>query len=273
MEWQNPYLLLFAIFAIIALFLVGHPVFSPDVADSAALAFDRSVDRDHLDHRRTRRASLDRSQSATSGRLRARPFPESRGNGLTRVYEAFDELRGQFGIGTKIGVVSAGRDGSVLAYPDQPLPTEPDVELMQTDGAATDLASAIMLANAVFPAGVSRHVVLISDGQQTKGSLEQAARAAAVHRCPYSCASNHRRTASGCPGDESSKLPNRASTKAPRSISPRRSKHRSLATARSGSLRTDSKSTAAMSLWKSAKPSGSPFADLRTSATSITIEL
>ncbi|MEM7010033.1 MAG: VWA domain-containing protein [Verrucomicrobiota bacterium] len=180
MVWQYPYVLLFAIFAIVALFLIdtrsSHPM-SPTrrrwlliirslgvILIVAALASPAWIVRSK---QQAVVFVLDHSQSLGE-------------NGLQRVYDAFDEMRGKFGMGTKIGVVSAGRDGEVLAYPDQQLPEDPDVELMQADGAATDLASAVTLANAVFPAGVSRHVVLISDGQETEGSLEQAARAAAV---------------------------------------------------------------------------------------------
>lgn len=180
MDWQHPYVLLLAIPALVLLFLFdarsSHPM-SPArrrwllvirslgvIAILAALASPAWIVRSR---QQAVVFVLDHSQSLGE-------------NGLKRVYDAFDSLRGQFGIGTKIGVVSAGREGSVLAYPDQELPDEPDVELMETDGAATDLAEAVTLANAVFPAGVSKHVVLITDGQETTGSLEQAARAAAV---------------------------------------------------------------------------------------------
>jgi len=101
--------------------------------------------------------------------------------GLERVYEAYDQLRAKTGSGVQTGVISAGREGAVLASPEQPLPElKPDAALMEKDGAATNLADAVTLAKSIFPAGTSRHIVLITDGQQTEGSLEEAAQSAAV---------------------------------------------------------------------------------------------
>ena len=40
---------------------------------------------------------------------------------------------------------------------------------------ALDLAQAVGLAKGIFPSGSSRHVVIVGDGQETTGSLEQMA--------------------------------------------------------------------------------------------------
>jgi len=42
------------------------------------------------------------------------------------------------------------------------------------------MQSAVEFAQALFPAGTSRHIVLIGDGHETRGSLIEAAREAAV---------------------------------------------------------------------------------------------
>lgn len=180
MDWQNPYIFLLAIPALALLVLFDarstHPMsplrrrwllvvrFLALVMIFAALSWPAWIVRSE---RQAVVFVLDHSQSLGQ-------------SGLDRVYASFDDLRKKFDSETQIGVVSAGIEGSVLAYPDQQLPEEPDVELMQSDGEATDLSSAVTLANAIFPAGVSRHIVLITDGQETAGSLENAAREAAV---------------------------------------------------------------------------------------------
>jgi len=51
---------------------------------------------------------------------------------------------------------------------------------MEKHGAQSNYASALDYARALFPAGTARHVVLIGDGHETRGSLRSAARAAAV---------------------------------------------------------------------------------------------
>ncbi len=51
---------------------------------------------------------------------------------------------------------------------------------MARDGAQSNYAGALEYARALFPAGTARHVVLVGDGQETRGSLRNAARAAAV---------------------------------------------------------------------------------------------
>ena len=52
--------------------------------------------------------------------------------------------------------------------------------LTQVDGKATDLAAAIRLASASFPAGKGRRIVLLSDGNETRGDAAGAAQVAAT---------------------------------------------------------------------------------------------
>ncbi len=51
---------------------------------------------------------------------------------------------------------------------------------MEQHGAQSDYAAALEYARALFPAGTARHVVLIGDGHETRGSLQKAAREAAL---------------------------------------------------------------------------------------------
>ena len=53
-------------------------------------------------------------------------------------------------------------------------------DALKKHGGQSNYAAAVEYARALFPAGTSRHVVLIGDGHETRGSLQNAARAAAV---------------------------------------------------------------------------------------------
>ncbi|MEZ5304705.1 MAG: VWA domain-containing protein [Verrucomicrobiales bacterium] len=101
-------------------------------------------------------------------------------SGIRAAYAAAEKLRGDAG-GAPVGYVAAGSASTVLAEPaeDAPVP-EPRLDLMQSAGAQTNLADAAALAQGLFPAGAARHLILLSDGQQTRGDLEKAAREAAA---------------------------------------------------------------------------------------------
>ncbi|MBN2475532.1 MAG: VWA domain-containing protein [Pirellulales bacterium] len=80
-----------------------------------------------------------------------------------------------------VGFLSAGDSTVVRQVPAQGVDVpEPDESLLETDGAQSDLASAVALASGLFPPGTSRRLVLVGDGQQTRGDLEAAARDAAL---------------------------------------------------------------------------------------------
>jgi Mg-chelatase subunit ChlD len=79
------------------------------------------------------------------------------------------------------GVISFGRDAAVET---PPLPGEEHLPRRfetQVDANATDLAAALRLAQAVFPADAAKRVVVISDGNETSGdSLAQAEQLASL---------------------------------------------------------------------------------------------
>lgn len=102
-------------------------------------------------------------------------------SGMQRVYQRASELADNLPSGTHVGVLSMGARARVLQLPatDSTIP-EADLELMKNDGGQTNLASAVSLASGLFPPGASRQLVLITDGQQTQGDLEAAARDAAL---------------------------------------------------------------------------------------------
>ena len=82
---------------------------------------------------------------------------------------------------TQVGFVSAGEAVEVLRRPTRRarLP-EADPSLMETAGRQTDLAAALDLAGGLFPPSASRQVVLLTDGQETRGDLVRSARRAAL---------------------------------------------------------------------------------------------
>lgn len=73
-------------------------------------------------------------------------------------------------------VVMLGDEPALL--PEDP---EPDIASFQTShGGDSHYSAAIEYAQALFPAGASRDIVLIGDGHETRGSLIEAAREASV---------------------------------------------------------------------------------------------
>ncbi len=104
--------------------------------------------------------------------------------GVGRVYEATAQIREGLAMGTDVGYVAGGRESRVLAYPGESLSgdffTTPNLELIEEIGAESNFAVAVRMAKGIFPGGASRHVVLVSDGNETAGSLEKVAEEAAV---------------------------------------------------------------------------------------------
>jgi Ca-activated chloride channel homolog len=102
-------------------------------------------------------------------------------SGMKAACEYVGRLTANLPRGAQIGILSAGNSARVLRLPgDDRSRVEPDLSLQKTDGGQTDLASAVSLACALFPAGASRRIVLVGDGVQTRGDMEAAARDAAI---------------------------------------------------------------------------------------------
>lgn len=113
--------------------------------------------------------------------------------GLEKVYAAARQIASRLPGDVAVGYVAAGAEGEVIDYPKgggggasvggtTPLPEDaaPGEERMKRIGTETNLARAVGLARGIFPSGSSRHIILIGDGLETSGSLEEAARESAV---------------------------------------------------------------------------------------------
>ncbi len=181
MDWQSPYLLLLILPALVLLFLFDARTVHPmGMSRRRALLVVRAVlvilavaalAWPVLEVKSKRQAvvlMLDHSRSQGE---------EGMKESAALAGEVLRRLPGD----ALVGIVSAGKDGRVLRTPDLSRKmNEPDVGLLETDGSQTNLSSAFDLAQALFPAGRSRHVICIGDGLETAGDFERTAREAAV---------------------------------------------------------------------------------------------
>lgn len=99
--------------------------------------------------------------------------------GLKKALSSAQELQTQAGTATDTFLVRLGSQPELL---DPRLPPDPAaiLEWQQKHGGDSHYAAAIDYALALFPAGASRDLVMIGDGHETRGSLMDAARNAAV---------------------------------------------------------------------------------------------
>ena len=101
--------------------------------------------------------------------------------GIREVYAAAGSLRERLPGDVAVGYVAVGRETVVLRPPDTGgRGLEPDLAMMESLGAQSNLASAIDLSQGLFPAGGARHLIYIGDGQETRGDLKRATREAAI---------------------------------------------------------------------------------------------
>ncbi len=102
-------------------------------------------------------------------------------SGIQAAHQRTSRLAAELPATAQVGFLSAGNSTVVRKSPapGADLP-DPDPSLLDQDGGQTDLAAAVSLASALFPPGTSRRLVLVGDGQQTRGDLESAARDAAL---------------------------------------------------------------------------------------------
>ncbi|MFM9874333.1 MAG: VWA domain-containing protein [Fimbriimonadaceae bacterium] len=84
-----------------------------------------------------------------------------------RSIQLVNEAMGAMGEDDRIGVVAFGRAPVMEASPGGRRPFS-DVESV-IDGSASDLAASLRLAMASFPSGKGRRIVVLSDGNETKG--------------------------------------------------------------------------------------------------------
>ena len=102
-------------------------------------------------------------------------------SGIEASYKRANELAEALPSSTYVGFLSAGETTVVRQVPSQnaDLP-KPDESLLEKDGGQTDLAASVSLASGLFPPGTARRLVLVGDGQETRGNLERAAREASL---------------------------------------------------------------------------------------------
>ncbi len=103
--------------------------------------------------------------------------------GLKSVYESAARVRESLGSGATVGYVAVGSEGRLLRHPgskgELPDPAAA-AALMGEIGASSNFERGALLARGLFPAGSSRHLILVGDGVETQGSLLNAAKEASV---------------------------------------------------------------------------------------------
>ncbi len=104
------------------------------------------------------------------------------GETLTRTKQWIDESLADAKPGDRLGLVTAAKEPFVQSLPSSRVRA---LEVTHSgDPDATDLASSIRLAMAVLPDDAARRLVLVSDGNETAGSLLAAAEAAKAANVP-----------------------------------------------------------------------------------------
>jgi Ca-activated chloride channel family protein len=103
--------------------------------------------------------------------------------GLKSVYESAARVRETLGSAAMVGYVAVGSEGRLLLHPGSKgdlLDPAAAAALMGEIGASSNFERGALLARGLFPAGSSRHLILVGDGVETQGSLLNAANEAAV---------------------------------------------------------------------------------------------
>ncbi len=181
MDWESPYLLLLILPALAFLLLAerksGHPMSSERkrfllmvralgiILAITSLAGPAKVVSS------TQRAvvlALDASQSMGE-------------EGVKRVLDQAQELRGNLPSDVDVSYLAFGGEPQLFRQEELILDEGKTLlGFMEKQGGQSNYASAVEYARSLFPAGTSRHVVFIGDGHETRGSLRDAARAAAM---------------------------------------------------------------------------------------------
>ena len=101
--------------------------------------------------------------------------------GIQKETAGIKVLRQTLPSGVDVGYVGFGEDARLLKEEDLDLARSKVLLTSSTEhGSQSNYAGALEGAKALFPAGTTRHIVLVGDGHETRGSLEEAARAAAM---------------------------------------------------------------------------------------------
>ncbi len=101
--------------------------------------------------------------------------------GVRAAHERVSRLAAELPGAALVGYVSAGDATEVRGMPARGAAVpEPDESLLAEQGGQTDLAAAVSVAMGLFPPGTTRRLVLVGDGNETRGDLRAAARDAAL---------------------------------------------------------------------------------------------
>lgn len=100
--------------------------------------------------------------------------------GLQEVFARARELKSKLPADVQTFAVAMGDEPALLAGSAQLTASAESLAWQRSHGGQTNLQRGIEFARALFPPGTSRHIILISDGHETRGSVMEAARQAAV---------------------------------------------------------------------------------------------
>lgn len=102
--------------------------------------------------------------------------------GISAVYDTARSVSDQVDGSATVGYLATGEEGQLLLNPGSGgFPNLDEASaLMDEIGASSNFERGFQLARGLFPGGSSRHLVLVGDGVETRGSLLEAAREAAI---------------------------------------------------------------------------------------------
>jgi Ca-activated chloride channel family protein len=102
--------------------------------------------------------------------------------GMSAVYDTARSVSDQVDGSATVGYLATGEEGRLLLNPGSGgFPNLDEASaLMDEIGASSNFERGFQLARGLFPGGSSRHLVLVGDGVETRGSLLEAAREAAI---------------------------------------------------------------------------------------------
>jgi uncharacterized membrane protein len=102
--------------------------------------------------------------------------------GMSAVYDTARAVNDGLGGSATVGYLATGEEGRLLLNPGSGgFPNLDEAPaLMDEIGASSNFERGFQLARGLFPGGSSRHLVLVGDGVETRGSLLEAAREAAI---------------------------------------------------------------------------------------------